>query len=313
MPPCSFVSNVYCAWPAPIRSRSFVSRPWRYSCAPPPASSSWPMWETSKTPALVRTARCSSVIELYCTGISHPAKGTRRAPRAAWRSYRGVRRSVCTGPDPIRNRNAQQPVLPSNYGQGGRKDRGDRIAFPRRQRAHRRDRRALRRRPRQLLLRMRRLLLLRARRGSARRLRGGPRREHALHRAVRPRERALRAHPRSARAVCDRREGPPSRGRHRGAARPARRHDGLAREGPEAGREVAEDGSLGHLLDPVAEVTLLENLTEADGNGFEIAPGKTAVRRKALEDDAARLQAVEELLVLADGDEPPDVRERVLF
>src|SRR5688572_13025880 len=33
----------------------------------------------------------------YWTGISHPAKGTRRAPRAAWRSNSGVRRSVCTG------------------------------------------------------------------------------------------------------------------------------------------------------------------------------------------------------------------------
>ena len=41
-------------------------------------------------------ARCSSVIAVYWTGISHPANGTRRAPRAAWRSYRGVRRRVCT-------------------------------------------------------------------------------------------------------------------------------------------------------------------------------------------------------------------------
>ncbi len=52
------------------------------------------MWETSKTPALVRTARCSSMIELYWTGISQPANGTSRAPAATWRSCSGVRFSV---------------------------------------------------------------------------------------------------------------------------------------------------------------------------------------------------------------------------
>ena len=37
------------------------------------------MCETSKSPAAVRTARCSSTMPLYCTGISQPAKGTMRA------------------------------------------------------------------------------------------------------------------------------------------------------------------------------------------------------------------------------------------
>src|SRR5205823_11341717 len=31
----------------------------------------------------------------YCTGISHPANGTRRAPSATWRSWSGVRCRVC--------------------------------------------------------------------------------------------------------------------------------------------------------------------------------------------------------------------------
>src|SRR5437868_7563459 len=53
------------------------------------------MCETSKTPESVRTALCSGITPSYCTGISHPAKGTIRAPSAAWRSKSGVRRSVC--------------------------------------------------------------------------------------------------------------------------------------------------------------------------------------------------------------------------
>src|SRR5918995_3327420 len=54
------------------------------------------MWETSKTPQSLRTARCSGMTPSYWTGISQPAKGTRRAPAAACRPWSGVRRSVCT-------------------------------------------------------------------------------------------------------------------------------------------------------------------------------------------------------------------------
>src|SRR5438105_15066285 len=53
------------------------------------------MCETSKTPESVRTAMCSGITPSYCTGISHPANGTIRAPSARWRSKSGVRRSVC--------------------------------------------------------------------------------------------------------------------------------------------------------------------------------------------------------------------------
>src|SRR4051812_31840932 len=51
------------------------------------------MWETSKTPAAVRVVLCSSTIDLYCTGISQPAKSTSRAPWAACQACSGVRRS----------------------------------------------------------------------------------------------------------------------------------------------------------------------------------------------------------------------------
>src|SRR5436190_734836 len=50
-----------------------------------------PMCEMSNTPACSRTALCSSTIPAYCTGISHPAKGTMRALRATCFSCRGLR------------------------------------------------------------------------------------------------------------------------------------------------------------------------------------------------------------------------------
>ena len=58
-----------------------------------PVVSICPMCETSNTPAAVRTARCSSRMPAYCTGISQPANGTSFAPAAAWRSWRGERRN----------------------------------------------------------------------------------------------------------------------------------------------------------------------------------------------------------------------------
>jgi len=45
------------------------------------------------SPALVRTAMCSSEIPEYSTGISQPANGTIRAFNATCRSYSAVRRS----------------------------------------------------------------------------------------------------------------------------------------------------------------------------------------------------------------------------
>src|SRR4051812_12684696 len=48
------------------------------------------MCETSKRPAASRTARCSSVTPLYCTGISQPANGTIFAPSFTCSSWREV-------------------------------------------------------------------------------------------------------------------------------------------------------------------------------------------------------------------------------
>src|SRR5688572_24688453 len=45
----------------------------------------------SNRPAARRTARCSSTMLEYCTGISHPPNGTRRAPALWWTANSGVR------------------------------------------------------------------------------------------------------------------------------------------------------------------------------------------------------------------------------
>ena len=43
-----------------------------------------PIWETSKTPSLLRTFRCSSLIPVgYSMGILYPANGAIRAPKAS--------------------------------------------------------------------------------------------------------------------------------------------------------------------------------------------------------------------------------------
>src|SRR5438270_726823 len=99
IPPRSFVSSVYWASPGRILSRSFESRLWRSACACGPSTSISPMWETSKTPASVRTARCSWMTPSYWTGISQPANGTIRAPSSTCRSCKGVCWSVWAMPD----------------------------------------------------------------------------------------------------------------------------------------------------------------------------------------------------------------------
>ncbi len=49
------------------------------------------MWLTSKMPAAVRTAACSSMMVVYCTGMSQPPKSTMRAPWLACQSCNTVR------------------------------------------------------------------------------------------------------------------------------------------------------------------------------------------------------------------------------
>ncbi len=84
MPPSGVHIGVYMAWWSAMRARSFVTNPWIRGSAPGPAMSNSPMWDTSNRPARVRTARCSSMMPVYCTGISHPLNGTMRAPAATW-------------------------------------------------------------------------------------------------------------------------------------------------------------------------------------------------------------------------------------
>src|SRR6476646_3939045 len=48
------------------------------------------MWDRSKRPARSRTARCSSRIPLYWTGIIQPPNSMSLAPSASWRSRSGV-------------------------------------------------------------------------------------------------------------------------------------------------------------------------------------------------------------------------------
>ena len=64
-----------------------------------------PICETSNSPTPPRVARCSVTIDEYWTGISQPAKSTRRAPFAACQSCSGVlRRSAVTARRPSTTR-----------------------------------------------------------------------------------------------------------------------------------------------------------------------------------------------------------------
>src|ERR1700690_3208460 len=71
-PPRSLHIKVY--WPSPGASlrMSLVRTEFRNAAAPEPLTVTSPMWEMSKMPAALRTARCSSVMLVYCTGISQP-------------------------------------------------------------------------------------------------------------------------------------------------------------------------------------------------------------------------------------------------
>ncbi len=76
----------YCACPSTSFATSLDVVRWRNARAPSPSTSIWPMWDTSKRPAAVRTAMCSAMRPEYSTGISHPPKGTIFAPLSRWTS-----------------------------------------------------------------------------------------------------------------------------------------------------------------------------------------------------------------------------------
>src|SRR3990172_7781923 len=87
--PSGVVRAEYCTWPTPSREASFVVICCTASRAPRPLNSNSPICETSNRPALLLTARCSSRIPAYWTGISQPPNGTILAPSCRWTSNRG--------------------------------------------------------------------------------------------------------------------------------------------------------------------------------------------------------------------------------
>ena len=68
------------------------------------------MWLTSKRPAAVRTAVCSSVMVVYWTGMSQPPKSTMRAPWPRCQSYKGVRSPIGRPPCGPENGNRYLPL-----------------------------------------------------------------------------------------------------------------------------------------------------------------------------------------------------------
>src|SRR4029077_6847802 len=94
IPPSSLHISVYIACMGSSDAMSLVRIPWRQSAAFSPWTMRRPMCDTSNRPAALRTAKCSSRIELYCWGISQPPKSTIRPPRETRREDRGVRFSA---------------------------------------------------------------------------------------------------------------------------------------------------------------------------------------------------------------------------
>ena len=78
--PVGIGSAEYWACPSTSFATLLAVVRWRKARAPSPSTSNWPMWETSKRPAAVRTALCSAMRPEYSTGMSHPPKGTIFAP-----------------------------------------------------------------------------------------------------------------------------------------------------------------------------------------------------------------------------------------
>src|ERR1700722_15420214 len=85
-------------WPSPGVSlrMSLVRTKLRNSAADAPLTVTSPMCEMSKIPAALRTARCSSVMLVYCTGISQPPKSMSFAP-SFWCAEKSAERFNMTG------------------------------------------------------------------------------------------------------------------------------------------------------------------------------------------------------------------------
>ena len=113
--PFGVISPEYWIWPTFSLDASLLVRCWMAASAWLPAISTSPMWLTSKRPARVRTATCSSVTPVYSTGISQPAKGTRRAPAAACTPCSGVFLSAASEASDIAGGQARRGSLCSEF------------------------------------------------------------------------------------------------------------------------------------------------------------------------------------------------------
>src|SRR5437660_6506057 len=93
-PPRSLHIRVY--WPLPaVSSRTSLVSVWfRKVSACGPLTTTSPMCEISKRPAAVRTAWCSSMMLVYCTGISQPPNSMSLPPSFWCASESGVRLSI---------------------------------------------------------------------------------------------------------------------------------------------------------------------------------------------------------------------------
>ena len=97
MPPESVQRSAY--WICPARIRTTSRETIRCTSLPAAWPRTWisPMCERSKSPAACRTARCSSRIEEYWSGMAQPPKLVIWACRRRCSSYRGVRSMVVAG------------------------------------------------------------------------------------------------------------------------------------------------------------------------------------------------------------------------
>src|SRR6266545_4236729 len=86
--------SAYWPWPSASFCRSFVSVRLRKSEAPVPRTNTSPMCEMSNRPAAVRTAWCSSMMRVYCTGISQPPNSMSLPPNFWCAANSGVRFNI---------------------------------------------------------------------------------------------------------------------------------------------------------------------------------------------------------------------------
>ena len=84
IPPRPLGMQVYCTLPSKSFETSLVVMRCSKSSARGPLTQISPMWLTSKTPAPLRTAMCSSLMPVNSMGMLYPANSAILAPAAMW-------------------------------------------------------------------------------------------------------------------------------------------------------------------------------------------------------------------------------------